>query len=76
MNDLELRINRALDEIRPFLNSDGGDVSLIEYDESEVKVKFEGNCQACSINQMTLKSGIESTIKKYAPEIQRVIQVV
>ncbi|MGB5172009.1 NifU family protein [Eudoraea sp.] len=79
MTSEELRINieKALDEIRPFLQSDGGDISLVSIDDDKlVRVKLEGNCVACSVNQMTLKSGVEMTIKKHAPQIEEVINVV
>ncbi|WP_396144326.1 NifU family protein [Flavobacterium sp.] len=71
--ELTLSIEKALEEIRPFLNSDGGDIILISIeDEKHVKVKFQGACTSCSVNQMTLKAGIETTIKKYAPQIETV----
>ena len=67
---------KALDEIRPFLNSDGGDISLISIEENKhVKVRLEGACTSCSVNQMTLKAGVETTIKKYAPQIETVVNV-
>jgi Fe-S cluster biogenesis protein NfuA len=69
------RVEKALNEIRPFLERDGGDISLIEIQEDTVKVRLEGACSTCSINQMTLKSGVEMTIKKHAPEIQNVINI-
>ncbi|MEM8999331.1 MAG: NifU family protein [Bacteroidota bacterium] len=78
MTSEELRTNveKALEEIRPFLQSDGGDISLIAIDNNtSVKVKLEGNCIGCSVNQMTLKSGVEMTIKKYAPQIEEVINL-
>ena len=78
MNSKELRqnIEIALNEIRPFLQKDGGDISLISIEEDKiVKVKLEGACVGCSVNQMTLKSGVEMTIKKYAPQIERVINI-
>jgi Fe-S cluster biogenesis protein NfuA len=77
MNPEELRTNveKALDEIRPFLQSDGGDISLISIDDNSVKVRLEGNCVGCSVNQMTLKSGVEMTIKKHAPQIENVINI-
>ena len=78
MTSQEIRSNveKALAEIRPFLQSDGGDISLISIDEDRfVKVQLEGNCTSCSVNQMTLKSGVEMTIKKYAPQIEGVISV-
>ena len=69
------RVEKALSEIRPFLERDGGDISLIEIQDDTVKVRLEGACSTCSINQMTLKSGVEMTIKKHAPEIQNVINI-
>ena len=78
MNTEELRLNveKALDEIRPFLQSDGGDISLLSIENDKlVRVQLEGACVGCSVNQMTLKSGVEMTIKKYAPQIEQVINV-
>lgn len=74
--ELKLNIEKALDEIRPFLQSDGGDISLLAIEDDKlVKVQLEGACTSCSVNQMTLKSGVEMTIKKYAPQIERVINI-
>ena len=74
--EIRLNVEKALEEIRPFLQSDGGDISLISIDnDTSVKVRLEGNCIGCSVNQMTLKSGVEMTIKKYAPQIEEVINV-
>lgn len=78
MTSKEIRTNveKALEEIRPFLQSDGGDISLISIEDDKfVKVQLEGNCTSCTVNQMTLKSGVEMTIKKYAPQIEQVISV-
>lgn len=68
-------VEKALDEIRPFLESDGGNIKLLTIEESTVKVQLEGACIGCSVNQMTLKNGVEATIKKYAPHIEQVINV-
>ena len=68
-------IENALDEIRPFLKNDGGDISLVGIEDKTVKVKFEGACSTCTVNQMTLKSGVEMIIKKYVPHIENVISV-
>lgn len=74
--EIKTNVEKALDEIRPFLQSDGGDISLISIDnDTSVKVRLEGACVGCSVNQMTLKSGVEMTIKKYAPQIEEVINV-
>ena len=78
MTSEELRVNveKALEEIRPFLESDGGNISLVDIEDGKlVKVQLEGACVGCSVNQMTLKSGVEMTIKKYAPQIERVINI-
>ena len=72
---LENKILDALDEIRPFLLKDGGDISLESIKNSTVKVKLHGACADCKVNQMTLKNGVETTIKKYAPEIKEVKSV-
>ena len=74
--DLKKNIEKALDEIRPFLQNDGGNINLIDIENGEiVKVQFIGNCSSCTVNQMTLKSGVEMTIKKYAPQIKSVINI-
>jgi Fe-S cluster biogenesis protein NfuA len=71
--ELTLNVEKALEEIRPFLNSDGGDITLISIEEDKhVKVRLEGACISCSVNQMTLKAGVETTIKKFAPQIETV----
>ncbi|EZH74802.1 nitrogen fixation protein NifU [Aquimarina atlantica] len=74
--ELKINVEKALDEIRPFLESDGGNISLISIEDDKiVKVQLEGACVGCSVNQMTLKSGVEMTIKKYAPQIESVLNV-
>ncbi|MRX39209.1 NifU family protein [Flavobacterium sp. LC2016-23] len=75
--ELTSNVLLALDEIRPFLNSDGGDITLISIDDDKhVKVRLEGACISCSVNQMTLKAGVETTIKKYAPQIETVVNII
>ena len=74
--ELRLNVEKALDEIRPFLQSDGGDISLLSIENDNlVKVQLQGACVGCGVNQMTLKSGVEMTIKKYAPQIEQVINI-
>ena len=75
-DELKLNIEKALDEIRPFLQSDGGDISLLSIENGTlVKVQLQGACTSSSVNQMTLKSGVEMTIKKYAPQIESVVNI-
>lgn len=74
--ELRTKVEEALEEIRPFLQNDGGDISLVSIeDEKVVNIQFEGTCVGCTINQMTLKSGVEMTIKKHAPQIERVVSI-
>ena len=74
--NIKERVEFALEEIRPFLVSDGGDISLVSIDNNKVvNVKLHGNCVSCTVNQMTLKSGVEMTIKKYVPQIEKVTSV-
>jgi len=78
MTTEEIRINveKALQEIRPFLQSDGGDISLVSIEDDRlVNVQLEGACVGCHVNQMTLKTGVEMTIKKYAPQIEKVVNI-
>ena len=72
---LNKKVQEALNEIRPFLESDGGNIELVSIIDDVVKVKLLGNCVSCSVNQMTLKNGVEMTIKKHAPEIQKVVSI-
>jgi Fe-S cluster biogenesis protein NfuA len=75
--EIRLNVEKALDEIRPFLQSDGGDISLLAIEDNDtlVKVQLQGACVGCSVNQMTLKSGVEMTIKKYVPQIEKVLNI-
>ncbi|MDO7136815.1 MULTISPECIES: NifU family protein [Algibacter] len=75
--EVRLNVEKALEEIRPFLQSDGGDISLMSIEDNDtlVKVQLQGACVGCSVNQMTLKSGVEMTIKKYAPQIEKVVNI-
>ncbi|CAI8321229.1 MAG: Fe/S biogenesis protein NfuA [Owenweeksia sp. TMED14] len=76
MNDLNKRIEMALEEIRPFLNNDGGDIKLHNIiNGTEAEVILMGACNECSVNQMTLTNGVEVSIKRFAPEITKVTHV-
>ena len=72
---LNKKVQEALNEIRPFLESDGGNIELVSIIDDVVKVKLLGNCVSCSVNQMTLKNGVVMTVKKHAPEIQKVVSI-
>lgn len=66
------KVEKALKDIRPSLQADGGDVELVGVENGIVKVRLTGACAGCPMSQMTLKQGIESHIKKVIPEIARV----
>ena len=67
------RVNKGLEEVRPYLQTDGGNLSLVKISSDMIDfIRFEGACQTCDVNQMTLKLGIEESVKKYAPEIHSV----
>ena len=74
--ELTSKVEEALQEIRPFLQNDGGDIALVSIDDGKVvNIQLLGACVDCSINQMTLKMGVEMTIKKHVPQIERVVSV-
>lgn len=69
-------IEEALEEIRPFLAEDGGNIEFVELtDEWVLKVKFIGACSSCSISDMTLKNGVETILKRALPQIKQVVEV-
>jgi Fe-S cluster biogenesis protein NfuA len=74
--ELSINVLKALEEVRPFLNSDGGDIQLVSIEDGKhVTVRLEGACTTCSVSHMTLRAGVETTIKKYAPQIETVVNV-
>jgi Fe-S cluster biogenesis protein NfuA len=76
MEEMNEKINVALEKIRPYLQQDGGDVSLVEVtDDFVVKVKLLGACGTCPYSMQTLKAGVEMTLKKDFPEIKEVVSV-
>ncbi|MEJ6749277.1 MAG: NifU family protein [Flavobacteriales bacterium] len=70
------KIEGALQNIRPYLEADGGDITLVELtDDWVVKVKLLGACGDCSVSMMTLKNGVETAIKSVLPQVKEVIDV-
>ena len=69
---IKKRVQEALDEIRPQIQLDGGDVELVAVEGSTVKVRLVGHCAGCPMSAMTLKNGVEAVIKERIPEIQKV----
>jgi len=69
------KIEKALDIIRPSLQADGGDVELVEVKDGKVMLKLTGACGSCPMATMTLKMGVERTLKEQVPEVKEVIAV-
>ncbi len=70
---LEERVEEALNIIRPFLHKDGGDIEVVNITKkNELILQFTGTCESCKINMITMKTGIEETIRKEIPEITSV----
>ena len=66
------KVNAVLDDLRPFLMNDGGNIELVKIENNIVYVNFQGACQGCPMRQITLKEGIEKTIIEKVPEIKEV----
>lgn len=78
MNTLELtpdNVETVLDELRPYLMADGGNVELVELDGPIVKLRLQGACGSCPSSTMTLRMGIERKLREMIPEIAEVEQV-
>jgi Fe-S cluster biogenesis protein NfuA len=70
------KVNLAIEQLRPFLHADGGDMELVEItDEFIVRVRLVGACKDCSMSAMTLKAGLEDAIRAAAPEVKAVVAV-
>jgi Fe-S cluster biogenesis protein NfuA len=68
------RVLKALERVRPYLQSDGGDIEFVDVtDDMTVKVKLTGACHGCPYSLQTLKAGVEQAIMKEVPEIKKVI---
>jgi len=72
---MEEKVIEVLNKIRPKLQSDGGDVELVEIENGKVKLRLTGACDTCPMSQLTLKMVIENILKKEIPEIKEVIAV-
>ena len=68
-------VERVLDELRPYLMADGGNVEIVELDGPVVKVRLQGACGSCPSSTMTLKMGIERKLRESIPEVTEVVQV-
>ncbi len=69
------KVEEVIAKIRPFLQRDGGDIELVEIDGGVVKVRLKGACGSCPMSMMTLKMGVEKTLKEELPEVKEVVAV-
>ena len=69
------KVQNALNEIRPALQADGGDVELIDVQDGTVKVRLTGACGTCPMATMTLRFGVEKILKERVPEVKEVVTV-
>jgi Fe-S cluster biogenesis protein NfuA len=70
------QVARAIQDVRPSLQADGGDIELVSVgDDGIVKVRLTGACGSCPMSAMTLKMGVENYLKKTVPEVKEVVQV-
>jgi Fe-S cluster biogenesis protein NfuA len=67
------KVQEVIDKLRPLLQRDGGDIELVDVTDGVVKVKLKGACGSCPMSQMTLKMGVENTLKKEIPGIKEVV---
>lgn len=75
MNNVEAKINEVLDKIKPFLESDGGSLEFIKFENGNVYIKLSGACSHCSMIDYTIKDGIEATLVEEIPEVVSVIRI-
>jgi Fe-S cluster biogenesis protein NfuA len=72
MTEIRKKVEEVIEEIRPNLQADGGDIELVDIEDGVAKVKLKGACAGCPMSTMTVKWGVESFLKKKVPEITRV----
>lgn len=76
MNEIENKIKEIIDNLRPYLVSDGGNIEFVKYENNVVYIRLQGACANCDMLDITLKDGIESVIKDEIPEVIDVVNVI
>ena len=75
MKEIEEKIIEIIDAIRPYLINDGGDIEFVKFEDGIVYVKMMGACAGCSMIDITLKDGLEFTLKEELPEVKEVVNI-
>jgi Fe-S cluster biogenesis protein NfuA len=70
--NIKEQVEKAIEEVRPNLQADGGDIELVDVENGIAKVRLKGACAGCPMSTMTVKMGVESFLKKKVPQIVRV----
>ncbi|HDO26485.1 MAG TPA: NifU family protein [Bacteroidetes bacterium] len=74
--ELIQKVENVIEQVRPYLQADGGDINFVELtDDNTVNVELTGACGACPFSTMTLKNGVEATLKRVLPEIKEVVAI-
>lgn len=73
---MEEKIKKVIDELRPYLINDGGNIEFVKYENNIVYIKMMGACADCMMLDYTLKDGIEQTIKEEVPEVKEVVNLI
>lgn len=76
MDEIENKIKEIIDNLRPYLISDGGNIEFVKYENNIVYVRMQGACANCQMLDLTLKDGIENVIKDEIPEVKDVINII
>ncbi len=71
-SDLHARVEKVLDQIRPYVQQDGGDLELVDVVDGVVQIRLAGSCVGCMYSMMTLQAGVEKMLKEQVPEIKAV----
>ena len=74
-NEIQNKVIEIIDNIRPYLISDGGNVEFVKYEDGIVYIRMQGACANCMMLDVTIRDGIEATIKDEVPEVKEVIVV-
>lgn len=76
MDAIYRKVEEALDTIRPYLEADGGNVEIVEITADQtLKIELKGACKTCNMSHMTMRSGIEETVRRAVPEIKNIIAI-
>lgn len=75
VEDTIKKINNVLDELRPFLINDGGNIEFVKYEDNIVYIRMQGACADCEMIDLTLKEGIEQALKSEIPSIKEVVNL-